>query len=522
MSSLERLAFIFVMLIIAFSLCGGCQSGTGYSFSDALFAEPLSGFDIQNASTDSVVPVLEHYRRCGGIDKKIKSWYYLGAIHASVFLNYAEAVNCYLRAREYAVKKNRVHDIAVIDKALGEVFGGFSSFSNSSVYLQEAYDLGIAAQDTVLALSSLYLLANHSLQPERAEWRDSVYRQLIDHGLPEPTYSRLLASYAFFLLEREDYEDAIVYFDSALAGFGNQYIQAPNIQCAYAYALACAGRYNASDSLFSVLDNFGYSNTQPYQRWKARTCYLQHDFKEAYQLLFKSYDRKTETLSSLASDSAVQGQNIYLLDKYKDTTRERNFVLIFFVWVVILLSTIGILLIKQNRQIKEKNEMLLSSVSTLTSQLESRTEELQNTHIERQNLQTAYVQIFREHFSKMGTMKDILSYCHTSQGVRILLKEIRKMVEDLRYDSDGQFAFEVRLNEACDNVMMHYRESFPDKRPADYQCVLYLFAGFDTATLCSIMGGKSKDSIYSRKRRIVKEIRESETPYKDQFLSFLA
>ena len=49
----------------------------------------------------------------------------------------------------------------------------------------------------------------------------------------------------------------------------------------------------------------------------------------------------------------------------------------------------------------------------------------------------------------------------------------------------------------------------------------FLFAGFDATIICNIIHELSKDNVYVEKSRLKKLIRETESPYSEQFLSLL-
>ncbi len=88
-------------------------------------------------------------------------------------------------------------------------------------------------------------------------------------------------------------------------------------------------------------------------------------------------------------------------------------------------------------------------------------------------------------------------------------------------DDKSQIEFELLLNETFDNVMAHFRESFPDKKPRYYQFVSYLFAGFESSTICAIIPGFQKHNVHVERYRLKQMIRDSDSQYREQFMRLI-
>ena len=77
------------------------------------------------------------------------------------------------------------------------------------------------------------------------------------------------------------------------------------------------------------------------------------------------------------------------------------------------------------------------------------------------------------------------------------------------------------LNDTFNDVMTHFKEEFPNKKPKYYQLVSFLFAGFDTATICIIIPSYNKHNIHVEKSRLKQKLLSSDSPHKEQFLQLL-
>ena len=73
------------------------------------------------------------------------------------------------------------------------------------------------------------------------------------------------------------------------------------------------------------------------------------------------------------------------------------------------------------------------------------------------------------------------------------------------------------VNKALDNAMKWYRIEFPNRTRAHYAMVCYFMAGF-TAPMIELLTSIPKNTLYSKKSRLLDEIRESSALHKDLFL----
>ncbi len=102
-----------------------------------------------------------------------------------------------------------------------------------------------------------------------------------------------------------------------------------------------------------------------------------------------------------------------------------------------------------------------------------------------------------------------------------LYKELRRSIQRIGLDELSQRRFEKMLDESFDGLMTHFRESFPKRKQRYYQLVSFLFAGFSTTTICTIIPSYNKHNIHVEKSRLKQMIQESDSPYRDQFLRLI-
>ena len=73
------------------------------------------------------------------------------------------------------------------------------------------------------------------------------------------------------------------------------------------------------------------------------------------------------------------------------------------------------------------------------------------------------------------------------------------------------------LNASFDNVMTHFRETFPGKLPKYYRLVSFFIAGFDTTTIVMIIQDYNKHNVHVEKSHLKAQINKLDSPYREQF-----
>jgi hypothetical protein len=164
---------------------------------------------------------------------------------------------------------------------------------------------------------------------------------------------------------------------------------------------------------------------------------------------------------------------------------------------------------RSNRSAQER-ESLLEAYDALTSQAEE----------EKAMVRNQYIHLCQSYFSHFGGINEVLYKAKDTDNK--LFKDLKQALQDVGMDNKNAGEFEKLLDESFDNVMTHFREAFPKRKPRFYQLVGFLFAGFATSTICIIIPEYKKENIHVERFRLKKMIRESDSPYKEQFLNLLS
>lgn len=179
---------------------------------------------------------------------------------------------------------------------------------------------------------------------------------------------------------------------------------------------------------------------------------------------------------------------------------------------ILLLLLLAILLYfrRRNRMLMQEKESLLETCRALTAH----TTEPQDAQ---EALRQRYAELCRMH--QLDRIAETLLFSHEADPR--LYQEMKKAVKDIRLDAESQQAFERMIDHSLDDAMAHFRETFPGRKPSFYQFAGYLFAGFNAATISTLLYDMAKDRIYVKKYQLKQLIAKTETPYQQQFLQLI-
>ena len=173
-----------------------------------------------------------------------------------------------------------------------------------------------------------------------------------------------------------------------------------------------------------------------------------------------------------------------------------------------------VFLTRKKRKILEEQESILESLQSLSA-------DYSHARDERSLIRNQYIKLCQTHFQHIGRINEILNLFSSERDTNFY-KELKKAVRNIKDDEKNQEEFEKILNDSLNDVMIHFKEAFPNQKKRFYQIASFLFAGFDATTISNILYDCSKNNVYLIKNRLKKSIQESNTLYKEQFLSLLS
>ena len=477
------------------------------------------------------MPAVEYYDRHPSDIRRAKAWYYLGRIQQNAG-DRPEAIISFMKAEQYAEASKEVDFKGLICLAISTIYSQTHLHEEALEYTERAYSLFVEAKDTSNANSALLCMANDYYNLERYSEADSLYRDLIKNG---DVYSNLRSSlqcgYALSLVKpKEDYEQAVRVFEEVITSTGR--LRNRNAWGAYAYSLLRVGRVKQSEQIFKQLEAKQGDAYLSYSYWKSLADAYVGDFASAYRLQNKAFEIQDENVVIALKQSTIKAQKDFLEQvnlESKRLAKKQHFI----AWgsIALLLAIIIVLLIlfrlRKDRSIQEK-EQLVDAYKSLSKEyivLNSNCSELsaQVNQLEKEKsfVREEYIQLCQSHFSKIGRINEVLYY-HAEDRDNELYKELKRAIRSIGMDDKNLNEFEMLLNETFDNVMAHFREAFPNKKPRYYRLVSYLFAGYDSSTICAIIPGYQKHNVYVERHRLKQLIVHSDSQYKEVFLRMLS
>jgi tetratricopeptide (TPR) repeat protein len=468
---------------------------------------------IDTTDVGVVMPAVEYYERHPSDLRCAKAWYYLGRIQENSN-NLPKAIISFSKANQYLEVSPNPSFQALVYQAISTVYCKNHFHDEALHYTELAYSSFLLAGDTLKANGSLYRMAQDLNNIGRYAESDSLYRLLIYEKEVHPNLrSSLLSNYALNLINHsEEYQHAVSLFEEVISTYGS--LQRNNFWGAYAFALSRIGKEQRADQIFKQLHDREESSAFVYSSWKSLADACSGNYTSAYILQKRASEIQTDNVVKVLKQSTVKSQKDYyekLQAETEQLARQRKQT----AWIsclLLLFIMVALFLFYRRRteQIEQEKESLLETFRGEVSKLEK----------DKNAVREQYIQMCKSQFGHLGYINEILLY-HNTESDNNLYKEIKKALRKSGLDVQNQEAFEKMLNNTFDNVMIHFREAFPQKSEQYYQLVGFLFAGFDAATICAIIQGLKKHNVYVEKHRLKQAFLTINGPYKKQFFDLL-
>lgn len=471
---------------------------------------------IDTTDVGIVMPAVEYFDRHPSGIHRAKAWYYLGRIKENGG-DIPEASISFLKADRYSETFDDIAFKSLVYQAISNVYNKTYFHQEALRYSEMSYELAVQDDDTLGANASLFRLAQDYNNVGRFEESDSLYNLLIGEDKFYPNLrASLLSNYALNLVSRgKDFKKAITIFEEVIDKYGT--LSRSNFWGAYAYALYLSDQTERANSIFNQLETKSQGNATAfiYASWKSMADAYEEDFQSAYQLQKEASAIQTDNMKKLLEQSAIKAQKDFLEEVSKDSekvARHRKLISMFVaISLFILIIFVLLYLMRRSIIITQEKESLLEAYNNLT----------RSTEEEKAKVRNQYIQMCQSHFSHIGRINEMLNV-FARESDNNLYKELKKSIQRISLDDLSQQRFEKMLDDSFDGLMTHFRESFPGKKQKFYQLVSYLFAGFGTTTICTIISGYNKHNIHVEKWRLKQMIQDSESLYKEQFLEMLS
>lgn len=459
-----------------------------------LMAMALDKNWIDTTDLGVVLPAVQYYSDHKPLTRRAKSYYYLGTIQFNR-REYPYACVSFLKAEKYAkaVKDDRFKSL--VYSALSSVFYN-TSFSEEALrydILSKEYSSKVC--DSVGIMTSDYCIARDLASLGRVQEADSLYRQLVQSpALTVNVREAALSGYAMFLAsERKDYNEAVCCFEKIIKECGSL----PDESCksAYAYSLLRIGRRADSDAVFDMIELSDSEDNLSFEKWKAMAEAHKGNFSDAYRWLDLESNARLENFRLVMRQSGIRAQRDFYEEEENIAVRKAYTQRLLAVIIILFVALIVSILLYAARN---KNRKLL---------------------LERDSVKKRYIEMCRSNFGHVARVNELLTTTE-DKDTKLYLR-LKFNVQELQDDEKSQREFESMLNESFDNVMSHFREAFPERKPRFYRFASYVFAGFEPATISVLISDLSKDNVYVEKSRLKSRIMKLQGSSKEEFLRLL-
>lgn len=473
---------------------------------------------IDTTDISIVMPAVEYYDRHPSDVRRAKAWYYLGRIQENRG-DIPSANISFLKSEKWAIGKADEYFMSLIWQSLSNTYSKSYLNEEALLYSERSFQSSARMRDTLGMNASRYRMAQDLNNLHRYTEADSLYRILVsidNSSISSHLYPSLISDYALLRLQHyDDYGTAVRLFGEAIEKSG--YLRNHNLWGAYAYALLRNGYSDFSDNIFKQLEFVDDSNSLAIKTWLARAEAYAGNFASAYERITLASNIQQENVAHILKQSALRAQMTYR-EQENDAAKKmmvRRIIVLVTSLLLLLFIAFGIIvyLKRRNKRIASEQELMLDSFRSLSA-------DYNRVRDNQAAIRAKYIAMFQTHFGQTGQINYLLLHS-TKEKDTVLYQELKKAVMSIRTDAESQQQFEMILNESLDNIMVHFRETFPGKKSRYYQIASFLFAGFDATIISNIVHDLSKDNVYVEKSRIKKLIRETNSPYREQFLSLL-
>ena len=460
-------------------------------------------------------PALDYYPSHGTPRQKMLTYYYLGRIYENA-RQYAESITAFTQALE-----QDWHDKAYRGRtymAMAEVHAANFNILEEARCIDSAAVCYRQTGDSALVRVARYHQATNAI-----ELGDNVRaRILLDELLRHDDLEYHLKANC---LRRDAYVTALLDDESRFSQALEQYVESYGMGlgltdiygASYAYMLYRTGEREAAKTVLESLDSLGRHSRAVADSWRARISCHEGDMDRAFRLQEKSLAYQDSIVVAKLSQSLVAIQRDYLADnalrekQYSQLLKTRQAVLLLSI-AFLLLLLIGVIVILRKREIRK--------VSRYESLLEEMKGDLFGQEVTKMREQ--FKRVYQHHFDLLAQFYEEYDI-QRRNGVpeQKRNRQILKIIDGLRGDTESGTRFEAVVNEDMDGIMDQFRTDYPYFKELDYRLFCYYVAGFGTKTISIIVRDMSADSIYMRKSRMKKLIQESDCPRRERYLEFL-
>lgn len=331
------------------------------------------------------------------------------------------------------------------------------------------------------------------------------------------TLASTMSDYAFLLgtSPNPDYYSSNEYYKKTIA---------LDINCmttqdywAWAYSLSKIGKTGTAYQLVDDLKQVDSSGTAYYFMYKI----AKNEGRplEALEHLEKFTNKNNDEVVQVLKQSISTTQKNYyksqfLAANYKATNRLLSMI-IFVVACIAITCFTGFYIIRYRKKKEAEKDEYIRYAEEISRQLKDL---MSNSYTA---LQKKYISMYK---TKYETLRSLYERYLISDGRvdadKILYREVVRLINELRHDIQDEKTFNKILDDDLGGIMTLLSTEFKSFSKKDHALIGYLALGFDVVMISHFMNCSS-NSVYIRKSRLKKEIKESDAEHKAIFLEIL-
>ena len=475
-----------------------------------------------NVASDSLaMPAYQFFRRFGPKEKEMMSLYYLGVAHYNVG-DFSEAILLLEEVTDLAERLGNLSYIALSHNLKSYAFIRTYCYSEAVKSAELSVAAFRAIPDTFHVQRTKVQLADAYHATKEFEKALDIYKDLIHTCQKDTLIMRralIHCAYSMYLAHPEQADSSMRYYEHAL----NDYKAALGTTEAAHFGEVAAMSGN-TQLAHQIVNQLKASGKHPEQR-----AYLEYKLLVKENKPWEAIVATGEFLSNVDSvmvealeQSLVKSQRNY--QEQQKQSAERALYLskwIGSVSVLCLLLALLSLWLYYSRKHKIaslEREQLIGSVGEMAKLLQESEQANSDLKQDLEAVQKRYVAAYKKQFSKISS---IIENYYTSSGMKngrdIVYRQVMDVAATIGQDQTRMSVLEKDVNAALDNAMKWYRLEFPEKGSDHYRMVCLFMAGF-TVPMIEILTGITKNTLYSRKSRLLEQIRSSDAEHRDLFL----
>lgn len=469
---------------------------------------------IDRTDFDVLQPAIDYYEDTDDKHHKMLAYYHLARIQ---FNNkeYSNSITNLLYAEDEAIDLGDDFHLGLIYRQFGDIYSMIYNGTESLNYSQKSYEHFKKSGREEYSDWALWDIARayHNCKDFDASIRtanEMIERGSLQHNETLITAGLKLIGLSYFASGQFDksidiYNQIIVDFPSSMtaedySNLGSSYIRVGNIDKARYYMdIVC--------SVDSTLKWLPYTVSKSTGDYKSAVEALEHEYEYQDQIIKAIVSQNvTETVSNYREyERIIQEREI----QHEKTTK--TIIVVVFVMIMALSYIIISLRLKAQRKEIENNMLLASNLRNMLKVKETETN----------SMQEVINNLFEQRFATIDKLSsDYYEYQGTANEKQKIYTNVMKLVSGLGSDKKTIKELENFINTYKDNLMIRFREEFPDMKESD--CILYLYAvaGFSSRAI-SIFIREKLEVVYNRKSRLKQKINRSTSPNATTFGQYL-